>query len=128
MFAGRQLRIRQGSTVLAGARAEALSITRDFVDITEKDATGIRTLLAQPVGFAVDVLVEGVLRNSVLLDHARNPLTQSFLELSIDIATLGTFAGFWAMSDFETSGAEGAEPIAFRASFQSSGTVSFTTP
>lgn len=125
MFSGRQLRVIHNNTLIAGARAESLAINRQFVDITDKNPTGVRELLERVTGSSVDISVSGVLKNRFLLDHASNLNTTEHLELDIRIASLGTFSGRWAVSSFSTDGSDGSEPISFSTSFQSSGDVTF---
>ena len=45
-IAGRKVRIKRGSTAVAGARADSFTINNEPIDITEKDDAGWRKYLA----------------------------------------------------------------------------------
>ena len=131
MFVGRDLRIRRGAATIAGgqirgSRSDSLSISRTYQDITKKYPDGVRRLLPNIVGFSIDISVDGVLRDNTLLDYSlETEANTGLFELSIDIATIGTFTGIWGMGSFSCSGASGADPISFSASFQSHGPTQF---
>lgn len=121
---GRNLRIRRGTTPIAGARTDSLTINSEPIDITEKDDAGWRKYLADTGVRSLDCEVEGILEDSTLIADilgAGSVLLQSY---TILITGLGTFTGNFYISSIQI-GAEQDGAITFTASLQSSGTVTF---
>lgn len=129
--AGRALRIKydagSGATVIAGARTDNFTINTESIDVTDKDDAGVRRLLPDIGTWSIDMSVEGVLENDTLLQLAADTTRTALLDFEIDVAGFGTFTGSWFMSNFEASGAEGAEPTTFTANIQSSGAITYTS-
>ena len=127
-FAGRQLRIRIGSTVVAGAQTDTITINREPINVTDKDNEGVQTLIAEQGTYAVEMSVEGVLEGTQLIDLVSDatPASPALTSMTILVSTLGSFAGDFFISSFELTGAEGAEAITFSATLMSSGEVPFT--
>ena len=66
---GRLLKVKKGSTDIAGVRAKTITVGRTSIDISSDDDSGARKLLAGANGQnTVDISVEGVSKNSVLRD------------------------------------------------------------
>lgn len=122
--AGRTLRIRRGVTPIAGARSDSITINNEPIDITEKDSTGWRTLLADAGVRSIDCEVEGILEDSTLLAIAVGTSSALLESYTIAITGLGTFTGNFYLSNFAITG-EMADAVTFTASIQSSGTVTF---
>lgn len=133
-LAGRDLRIRYGAgagAVVAGARADSMTINQTPIDITDKDASGIRTLLADYGTWSVDLTVSGVLVGAQLSDLVRSNDTTVLHRFTIEwgaSAALGSWSGDFFISSFEASGDEGDSPATFTANLQSSGDVTFAAP
>ena len=128
--AGRDLRIKYdsgaGAAVIAGARSDNFTINREGIDITDKDDSGVRAMLAETGTFSIDASVEGVLKNDTLLALAADPTQTALYDFEIDVSGLGTFSGSWFLGNFEVTGAEGTDPTTFTANIQSSGTITYT--
>lgn len=125
-LAGRDVRIQIATTDVAGARADEITINREHIDITDKDDDGIRTLLDEIGTWAMTMTCSGVLKNDALADWAEDP-TEVLKAMSVVIAGIGTYSGSFGMSNFQASGgSEGAEAATFTATFESSGTITFT--
>ena len=128
--AGRELRIKYnsggGAIAVIGAQTDSFTINREPIDVTSKDDSGVRTLLAETATFSIDANVEGVLKNDTLLALFADPTQTSLYSFEIQVAGLGTFSGSWFLANFESSGAEGAEAVTFTANIQSSGTITYT--
>ena len=122
---GRAMRIRRGGNVIAGARADNLTINNEPVDITDKDAVGWRTMLADFGVRSLDADVEGVLRDAGLIGVAMGAGSGLLAAYTIEITGLGSFTGNWFLSNVVLGG-EQADAITFTASIQSSGTITWT--
>lgn len=129
--AGRKLRIKYSSdggttyNAVAGATSDNLTINREGIEITDKDDSGVRTMLADTGTFSVDASVEGVLKDDTLLALAMDPTQTDLFDFQIDISDIGTITGDWFLGNFEVTGAEGAEAITFTANLSSSGTMTY---
>lgn len=124
-FTGRKLRIKRGSTNIAGARTDSLTINNEPIDITDKDDAGWRTMLADVGVRSVDAEVEGVLDDATLIAIAVGSATAILQAYTIEIQGLGSFTGNWHLASFAITG-EQAGAVTFTASIQSSGTITWT--
>lgn len=124
-FTGRKLRIKRGSTNIAGARTDSLTINNEPIDITDKDDAGWRTMLADVGVRSVDAEVEGVLDDATLIAIAVGSATSILQSWTIEIQGLGSFTGNWHLASFAITG-EQADAVTFTASIQSSGTITWT--
>lgn len=129
--AGRAIRIKYdpggGAVVIAGARTDSVTINNTSIDITDKDAAGIVTLLDDIGTKQFSMSVEGVATESTIGDLAAAAGAGTALhDFEIDVAGLKTYSAEWFISDFEYSGAEGDEASTFTCSLTSSGTVTAT--
>lgn len=126
--AGRSLRIKYdsgaGAAVIAGARTDSMTINNTSIDITDKDDSGIVTLLDDIGTKQFSLSVEGVAKDSTLGDLAENAGAGTAVhDFEIAVAALKTYSGSFFVSDFEYSGAEGDEAMTFTCSLASSGPV-----
>jgi predicted secreted protein len=124
-LAGRKVRVQLATTDVAGAMSDAITINREPIDATDKDDAGIRQYLAELGTFSMSMSCSGHLDGSVLLVAANSP-TIGTHAMTFVITGLGTYAGDFCITSFEVSGEEGADTTRFSASFESSGTVTFT--
>ena len=128
--AGRNLRIKYdsggGSVVIAGARADTITTAVETIDITDKDDAGVVTLLDDIATKGFSLSVEGVLKDTVLLVLAHAATAAAALhDFEILITGLGTYAGSFAITNFESAGSEGTDPMTFSCALTSSGAVTF---
>ena len=121
---GRLRRIKKGSTAVAGARTDNLTINNEPIDITDKDDSGWRTLLADAGVRSVDADIEGVLIDSTLLAIAVGAGSGLLEAWTLEVDTIGDFTGNFFLSNIQLSG-EQADAITFTANIQSSGTIAF---
>jgi len=125
--AGREIRIKYSSTVIAGARADSITTAIETIDITDKDDSGIVTLLDDIATKSFSMSCEGVMKDAILLGLADSAGKGTTLnDLEIIIGGLGTYAGKFAITNFESSGSEGTDPMTFTCSFVSSGAITWT--
>jgi predicted secreted protein len=127
--AGRKIRIYQGSgvsrTIVAGARADSITINNEAIDVTDKESDGWRTLLDDASVRSVDMKVEGLLDGDSLLSAALGVTTALLGDYEIDIDGIGICAGSFHFSSFEI-GAPHDDAATFTASIQSAGVIAFT--
>lgn len=135
-MAGRDLRIKYDAdgdgagtpAVIAGARADSMTINQTPIDITDKDDSGIRTMLADYGTWSVDLTISGVLVGTTLSALVESDNATVLHRFTIEwgaSAALGTWTGDFFISSFEVSGEEGDSPATFTANLQSSGDVTF---
>jgi TP901-1 family phage major tail protein len=127
-FNGRQFTFDWDSTTLAGVRTRSVSITNDYVDVTNDDDSGWRTLLADPGLRSVEVTIGGVTTDEVLLaEIMKASITGETLEAALptSLTTPGSLSGTYLVSGFEQSGDHDGE-VEFSATFMSSGEVTYT--
>lgn len=128
--AGRSLRIKYndgtGAVVITGSTQDGFTITKDGIDVTDKDDSAIQTMISDAVGrWAMEGNIEGVLKNTTLLDLANDNTTFSY-DFEIDVAGLGSYTGTFGITNFQVTGPEGAEYVGFTCSLASTGPVTFT--
>lgn len=127
-FNGRQFTFDWDSTTLAGVQTRSVSITNDYVDVTNDDDNGWRTLLADPGLRSVEVTIGGVTTDEVLLaEIMKASITGETLAATLptSLTTPGSLSGTYLVSGFEQSGDHDGE-VSFSATFMSSGEVTYT--
>lgn len=124
---GRKANVYQGDvdtgTMIAGVTAKTVTINTESVDITSDDDNGFRTLLAEASVKSIDMSVEGVTKDTVLLEAsiAGNELTN----YTISFDDVGDVAGNFRISSYELTGSQD-DAVRFTASLESSGEYTFT--
>ncbi len=131
---GRDMRIKydadgpgaNAAVVIAGARTDTLTINNEMIDITDKDDSGVRTLLDDVGVKSMSASCTGVLKDNTLITLADSAAGSSSLHyFEIAIGTFRTYAAYFFISSFEVTG-ETAEGITFTMSLESSGAVTAT--
>ena len=124
-ISGRKVRIKRGSTAIAGARADSFTINNEPIDITEKDDAGWRKYLADAGVRSIDCEVEGILEDSTFLALAVGTASSLLEAYTIEVDGIGDFTGNFYLASFAVTG-EQADATTFTATIQSSGTITFT--
>jgi TP901-1 family phage major tail protein len=124
-ISGRKVRIKRGSTAIAGARSDSITINNEPIDITDKDDAGWRTYLADVGARSIDCEVEGVLTDSTFLALAVGAGSALLEAYTLEVLGIGSFTGDFYLASFAVTG-EQADATTFTASIQSSGTITFT--
>lgn len=127
-FNGRQLTIDWDSTTLVGVQSRTINTSNEYVDVTNDDDSGWRTLLADPGLRSVEVTVSGICSDEVLLADiyaASVAATTLQVDLPSSLGTPGNLSGSFLVSSFEQSG-EHDGAYEFSATFMSSGAVTYT--
>lgn len=131
-YNGRMFKVRRGTVAVPGAviaavRTKSAARAREAVDTTNDDSDGWRILLPNPGTRSMDIQVEGVTTidnyDWMINEWLGNLLTDLHLEHA-NGAKESAANGFF-LSSLEHSG-ESAGDVAFTATFQSSGAISYT--
>lgn len=129
---GRTVRVERSAdgsapwTVVAGSRNDRMSVQRDGVDITDKDVNGWRQLLGEVPNVAVDITMEGVLKDETLINDSLDPNTALFNYRLTFTQFSKSATGLWALSNCEFN-AENNDVTMFTAQLQSSGVITWAT-
>ena len=124
-LAGRKVRVQVGTTDVAGAQTDELTINREHIDITDKDDEGVRTLLDEIGVISMSMTCSGILKDDTLADWASDK-GDVLKAMTFVIAGIGTYAGQFGISAFTPGGNDGAEAATFSATFESAGAITFT--
>jgi len=124
-ISGRKLRIKRGSTPIAGARTDSLTINNEPIDITDKDDSGWRTYLADAGVRSIDCEVQGVTNDSTFLALAVGTGSALLEAYTLEVLGIGSFSGDFFLASFALTG-EQADAVTFTATIQSSGQITFT--
>lgn len=118
-ISGRAVRISRAGVNIAGARTDSVTLNNEPLDITDKDDSGWRTLLADVGPRTISCEVEGVLKDStVLADTVGAGSTALLKECVVTISGLGTITGDFFLQNFQI-GAEQDGVTTFTATLES---------
>lgn len=112
---------------IGGLRSTSISHSDETVDVTNKDSSGYRTLLAN--GGVQSVSISG---SGVFTDAASETTLQSafgaseFKEFQVIIPDFGTYEGEFMVSSLEYAGEYNGE-VTYSVTLESSGEITFTT-
>lgn len=118
------------ATTVAGLRSTSITMNDEAVDITTKDSSGLRQLLAgggvqsfsaSGSGVFTDAASEAAVRSA--FDSQRTAGT--FTDFDVIVPDFGTFAGPMMISSIEYSGEYNGE-VTYTISLESAGTFAFT--
>lgn len=127
-FNGREMTVDWDSVVLAGVRTRGVSISNEYVDVTNDDDNGWRTLLADPGLRSVEVTVGGITKNEILIaEIMKASITGEPLEVNLPsaLSVPGSVSGTFVCSAYEQTG-EHDGAVEFSATFMSAGVVTYT--
>lgn len=115
-----------GGAAVIGARTKSVTLTNDGIDITSDDDLGFRTMLAEdPAQRALDMSIDGILKDSALVQLAATGGAMLISEYKLNIPGIGEFEGDFYFGSIEL-GASYNEAVTFSATVQSSGPFTFT--
>lgn len=118
-ISGRSVRISRAGSNIVGARADSVTINNEPLDITDKDDSGWRTMLADAGVRTVSCEIEGVLKDAVLMtDSVGNANTALLKECVVTISGIGTLTGDFMLQGLQI-GAEQADVVTFTATLES---------
>ncbi len=115
-----------GGAAVIGARTKSVTLTNDGIDITSDDDNGFRTMLAADPGQrALDMSIDGILKDADLISAAVTGGSLLISEYKLNIPGIGEFEGDFYLGSIEL-GASYNEAVTFSATVQSSGQFTFT--
>jgi len=113
-------------TPVTGMRTKSITLNNEPIDITSDDDDGFRTFLASdPAERSIDMSVDGITKDSALIELAAAGGSALISEYSLDFPGLGTFLGDFFIGTIEL-GAPYNDAVTFSANIQSSGEFVFT--
>lgn len=129
-MAGRAIRIAydsgSGAVDIVGSTQDNFEITKEGINITDKDDAGVQTFIDDAIGtWAMSGGVEGILKDTTILDLMDSGDNFTF-DMEITVGGLGTYAGKFGITNFSVTGEDGAEAGTFSMQLSSSGTITFT--
>lgn len=125
-LSGRAVRISRDGTNIAGARTDKIKLNNEPLDITDKDDSGWRTLLADVGVRSVSCDVEGVFKTTALVvDSVGDATTALLKDCVITVAGLFTLTGDFLLTGLEL-GAEDAGVVTFSCTLESGESMTAT--
>lgn len=125
---GREFTFDWDSATLVGVRSRSVSISNEYVDVTNDDDGAWRTLLADPATRSLEVTIGGIVsEEAVLADIMAANVASATLEATLptSLASAGTLSGSFLISSHEMSGDhDGA--VEFSTTFMSTGSITYT--
>ena len=102
-FVGRKVRLKKGTGVFAvgiiGSQQDDLTVANGEIDVTDKDDNGYRTLLDDWGVRSIDVSLNGIMKDTELLDIATSNSASVLLQnYTLEIGTIGTVTGNFFMN------------------------------
>lgn len=131
-LAGRALRIKislDGGTTytsIVGSTSDNFTITKEGINITDKDDIGVQTFIDDAVGsWSMEGGWEGVIKDDNLVTFMAD-VGQFTYDAQVAVGGLGTFEGLFGITSMQVTGAEGSEAVTFQGTIVSSGTITYT--
>jgi TP901-1 family phage major tail protein len=123
------LKIGSGSpvsyTTVGGLRSTSITMNDEPVDVTNKDSSAVRTLLAQGGVSSFTVSGSGVFTDAASEATLRTAFNaSSFSSFQIIVPELGTYTGTFMIASLEYAGEYNGE-VTYSVTLESSGAVTF---
>ena len=123
---GDLLLLKQGGTTIAGLRTTRLSINNTLVDVTTKDSSAKRTLLAAAGIQSMSISVDGVFNDAAIEETIRGfAVAGSINTFKLLFPNGDDFTGSFQIASYERGGDVGGEET-FSMTLESSGTIAYT--
>ena len=120
--AGRNLKLKDGSVVIASIKTKSVSINSEVIDISTDDSAGWRTLMSVPGQKSIDISFDGISKDSALKEKAASMTDISYAALTVEFPDGSTLIGKFILASLEESGTYN-DAVTFSGSLQSSGTI-----
>ena len=117
-----------GSTyaTIGGLRSTSITLNDEAVDVTNKDSSGVRTLLADGGIHSMSVSGSGVFTDESQDETLRAAMNAAtFKNFQIVLPGLGTYQGAFMVASLEYAGEFNGE-VTYTVTLESSGTVTYT--
>ena len=114
-------------TTIAGFRSTSLTVNNESVDVTNKDSSGKRQMLAAAVIQSISVSGSGVFTDAASETTVKtNALADTNDNYQFLVPDFGTFTGAFQITSLEYSGEFNGE-VTYSISFESAGAITFAT-
>jgi TP901-1 family phage major tail protein len=114
-------------TTIAGLRSTSLTVNNESVDVTNKDSSGKRELLAAAGVQSISVSGSGVFTDGSSESTIKtNALADTIDNYQFLVPDFGTFTGAFQITSLEYAGEFNGE-VTYSMSFESGGTITFAT-
>ena len=111
---------------IGGLRSTSITLNDEAVDVTNKDSSGNRTLLADGGVFSLSVSGSGVFTDSAAEEALRTAMNAStFKNFEIIIPDFGTYQGAFMVASLEYAGEFNGE-VTYSVTLESSGAITYT--
>ena len=119
--------ISDTATTIGGLRSSSITINEETVDVTNKDSSGNRELLADGGILSMSISGSGVFTDSTAEQSFRSAAVgaTTFQTFTFVIPDLGSYAGTFQVTSLEYAGEYNGEAT-YSFSLESSGAISFT--
>lgn len=112
---------------IGGLRSTSLTLNDESVDITNKDSSGNRTLLADAGVFSMSVSGSGVFMDDAQDTTLKDAVSAAtFKNFQILVPDFGTFTGAFQVTSLEYAGEYNGEAT-YSVSLESSGSITFAS-
>ena len=118
-----------GSTyvTVGGLRSTSITLNDEAVDVTNKDSSGNRTLLADGGVHSVSVSGSGVFTDAASETTLKDAMNAAaFKSFQVIIPDFGTYAGAFMVASLEYAGEFNGE-VTYSVTLESSGAITFTS-
>jgi len=113
-------------TTVGGLRSTEISLADESVDVTNKDSSGNRTLLADAGIASVSISGSGVFTDAASETTLKNQWNAaSFSNYQVIIPDFGTYQGAFQLTALSYAGEHNGE-VTYNVSLESSGAIAFT--
>ena len=114
-------------TTVAGLRDTSISMNAETIDVTNKDSSKVRTLLADAGIQSFSISGSGVFTDSASEASCRTAFAAStFSNFQLLVPDFGTFTGAFQVTTIEYAGSYNGE-VTYSMSFESAGAITFAT-
>ena len=114
-------------TTIGGLRSTSLTINNESVDVTNKDSSNNRTMLAAAGVQSISVSGSGVFTDAASETTIKtNVLADTIDNYQFLVPDFGTFTGGFQVTSVEYAGEYNGE-VTYSMSFESSGAITFAT-
>ena len=114
-------------TTIGGLRSTSITMNDEPVDVTNKDSSGVRALLAQGGTTSYTISGSGVFTDAASETTLRQKFnTATFANFQVIVPDFGTFTGAFMVASLEYAGEYNGE-VTYSVTLESAGAITFAT-